>query len=307
MKRRRFLQYAGVSATALTLPIFSHAANVQKQLLDSDQFCLFTIDDVNSLAVKTNEGLVVVDSGSSANAKQLGQALEDFSAANNKLAVNTLFNTHYHADQCGGNELLGKAGAKIVAHKKTQLSLSTDYYIPHEQRYHRALPKAAQPTVTFYEQESFSLGGIAIDAGYFIAAHTMGDIYVRFKDANIICAGDVVSPLRDPKTDWYAGAWLGGRRDSLDLLLSLCDDNTKIIPAYGKVMSKQEVQQERDFIVAIYEEISLRVRDGQTAKDMLDGGIMAKFERELKDPYQFLYDANKGFWGHYNKIGPNIV
>ncbi len=38
--------------------------------------------------------------------------------------VRTLFNTHYHADQTGGNALFGKAGAEIHAHKITRQWLS---------------------------------------------------------------------------------------------------------------------------------------------------------------------------------------
>ena len=58
--------------------------------------------------------------------------------------VHTLFNTHYHADQTGGNVLFGTAGATIHAHAITREWLATDYYVPAEDRWVKALPAKAR-------------------------------------------------------------------------------------------------------------------------------------------------------------------
>ena len=63
--------------------------------------------------------------------------------------VQTLFNTHYHLDQTGNNEVFAAAGAKIIAHERTREWMSTDYWVPAEDRYEKARPKAARPTETF--------------------------------------------------------------------------------------------------------------------------------------------------------------
>ena len=39
-------------------------------------------------------------------------------------------------------------------------------------------------------------------------AHTRGDIYVFFRDSNVLAVGDVASPLRDPALDYFTGAWI---------------------------------------------------------------------------------------------------
>ncbi len=54
-------------------------------------------------------------------------------------------------------------------------------------------------------------GGERIDYGYLIEAHTSGDIYVFFRDSNVLAVGDVASPARDPELDYFTGAWIGGR------------------------------------------------------------------------------------------------
>ena len=142
-------------------------------------------------------------------------------------SVRTLFNTHYHADQTGGNALFAKAGAEIHAHTITRQWLAADYYVPAEDRWVKAPPKEAVPTVTFRGRGEMKAGAETIEFGYLLEAHTRGDAYVFFRDSNVLAAGDVVSPLRDPALDWYAGGWLGGRADAMDDLLELVNDQTR--------------------------------------------------------------------------------
>ena len=66
-----------------------------------------------------------------------------------------------------------------------------------------------------------------------------------------MCVGDVASPQRDPAFDWYAGGWLGARVDALDLLLARADENTRIVPAYGPVMTRAQLQAERDMMLKL--------------------------------------------------------
>src|SRR5204862_7550656 len=105
--------------------------------------------------------------------------------------VRTLFNTHYHLENTGANEPLTKAGARIVAHQSTKEWMSTPYWIPAEDRYEKPRPKAAQPTETFYASGSMKAGTEQIDYGYLIEAHTSGDIYVFFREANVMAVGDI--------------------------------------------------------------------------------------------------------------------
>src|SRR5690606_29501709 len=174
-------------------------------------------------------------------------------------AVHTLFSTHYHPDQSGGNPLFGAAGARIHAHRITQQWLSADYYIPEEDRWVPALPEAGRPTETFREKAELQLGDEHIEMGYLLEAHTRGDMYVYLRDSNILAVGDVASPERDPALDWYAGGWLGGRVDAMDDLLEVANTDTLIVPAYGPVMSYAELQAERDMMWHLWERMSTLV------------------------------------------------
>ena len=219
----------------------------------------------------------------------------------------TLFNTHHHTDQTGNNEMFSAAGAKIIAHKRTLEWMSSDHWVPAEDRYEKARPKAARPTETFLTTGSLKTGGEQIDYGYLTLAHTNGDIYVFFRNSNVLAVGDVASPLRDPALDYFTGAWIGGRVDAMDILLKLANEQTRIVPAYGPIMSKAEFKAERDMMEEVRDRLFKQVREGDGPKDMLEEGVLKGLARTWKDPYKFLYDAAKGCWAHHDKLGPNVV
>jgi len=258
----------------------------------------------NVVAFSTGDGLLLVDSGAPKNGDKLVAALKGV-AANSK--VNTVFNTHYHLDQTGNNELFAASGAKIIAHDVTRQWMATDYWVPAEERYEKARPKASLPTETFFNTGSMKAGGEQIDYGHLVSAHTNGDIYVYFKDSNVLVVSDVASPVNDPELDWPTGGWIGGRVDAMDLLLKLSNDQTKIVPGSGPVMTRAEFKAERDVMEVVRQRLFKQVMAGEGPQDMLDGGVMKGLARTWKDPYKFLYAACKGCWGNNNKLDQSVV
>lgn len=254
----------------------------------------------NVVALADAAGVLLVDSGSLVQAAGVQKSLAG-------ARVHTLFNTHYHADQTGGNALFAKAGAQIHAHTITRQWLAADYYVPAEDRWVKAPAKEAIPQVTFRGRGELKAGAESIEYGYLLEAHTRGDIYVHFRDSNVLVAGDVVSPLRDPVHDWYAGGWLGGRTDALDVLLKLANDQTRIVPAYGEVMTRAQLQAERDLMWKLYDRTTQLTAKGNSAQDMLNIGVLNDIGRQFQDPLRFLYDVAKGLQAHYTNFGGNVV
>ena len=265
---------------------------------------LVTSGRTNVLALTTPDGLVVVDSGAPDLSENLMASLRPL-ASNGR--VSTAFNTHWHPEHTGGNEALRQAGAELIAHENTRLWMATPTWLPAEDRYRPPRPKAAHPTKTFYASGSTQTGGERIDYGYLLEAHTSGDIYVFFRDANVLAVGDVASPARDPELDFLTGAWIGGRADALARLVELSNDTTRIVPGFGPVMTRAQLQAERDMMKTIYDRTVDRVREGDGADDMLDAGVLNGLPRTLNDPRRFLYDLQKGLWAHHNKLSPNVV
>ena len=253
----------------------------------------------NVLAFSAGDGLILVDSGAPKSGEAVMAALQS--------KVHTVFNTHYHLDQTGNNELFARAGAKIIAHERTREWMSNDYWVPEEDRYQKARPLAARPTETFQFTGSLQAGGEQIDYGHLVLAHTSGDIYVYFKNANVLAVGDVASPLRDPALDYFTGAWIGGRVDAMDAILKLANEQTRIVPAYGPVMTRAEFKTERDLMEEVRARLFKQVREGDGPKDMLEEGVLKGLARTWKDPEKFLYDVAKGLWAHHDKLDPNVV
>jgi glyoxylase-like metal-dependent hydrolase (beta-lactamase superfamily II) len=247
---------------------------------------------------------VLVDSGAPKSGDAVMAALNGLTP-NGK--VRTLFNTHYHLDQTANNEQFAAQGAKIISQVRTKDWMATDYWVPAEQRYEKARPKAALPTETFRERGSMKAGNEEIDYGYLLMAHTSGDLYVHFKAANVIAVGDVASPLRDPELDWFTGGWVGGRVDSMDLLLTIANDQTRFVPAYGAVLTKAQFKAERDMMEEVRQRIFDRVKAGEGPEDMLAGGALNGLPRKWKDPLKFLYAAAKGAWAYEDKLGGEVV
>src|SRR5688572_13371783 len=146
----------------------------------TDRIALVDGVESNVLAFSTTEGLVLVDSGPAAS----GDKIKGWLGANGKVRI--LFNTHQHTDQTGNNEMFSAAGAKIIAHKRTLEWMSADHWIHEEERYDKARPKAARPAETFLTTGSLKTDSEQIDYGYLPLAHTNGDIYVFFRNANVL-------------------------------------------------------------------------------------------------------------------------
>ena len=269
----------------------------------TDELSMLTGAGGNILVRSTDGGLVLVDSGAAEHRDALLATLRELSGDGR---VRALFNTHWHLDQVGSNEAFGGAGAAIVAHEKTRLRLATDYYLPAEDRFRKALPAEGHPTESFYTRGETALGE-RIEYGYLLEAHTDGDIYVFFRDSNVVAVGDAVSPVRDPELDWFGGGWIGGRVDSLALLLEISDDDTRFVPSYGPVIGRADVQAEHDLMVTLFERTTELLRMGRSAEDMLAEGVMDGLGRVFDDPLKFLYDAHKSLWGHHNTLSHDIV
>jgi cyclase len=298
------------TAAAVALPLWrassplaaQQPAAAYRRLTDS--LGVIDLGDSNVLCSSADpRGLVLVDSGARKSVNQLTAGIQ---TVRKDAEIQIAFNTHYHIEQTGNNDTLG-AGARIIAHEHTRQWMSTDYWVPADNRYEKARPKAAWPTDTFRVTGSLKAGTEQIDYGHLPLAHTDGDIYVFFRDANVLAVGDVASPLRDPSLDFFTGAWIGGRVDAMDEILRISNEQTRIVPAAGPAMTRAEFKAERDMMEEVRSRVWARVLKGDSPRDMVDGGVLDRLPRAWKDPYKFLYDAAQGMFAHHNKLDPAVI
>ena len=92
------------------------------------------------------DGALMIDGGLAANADALLAAVR---SATGTSRIHTLINTHWHPEQTGANEAVGRAGGVIFAHEKTKMILSsTVYSVIGSRAAWPALPQPARPTRT---------------------------------------------------------------------------------------------------------------------------------------------------------------
>jgi glyoxylase-like metal-dependent hydrolase (beta-lactamase superfamily II) len=304
MNRRYLMQSAFASAIGLSLPISRSLAAQSGVVQLTEKVSLITGVGGNVVVLNTADGLLLIDSGAVEHREALLSQLR--SVASN-VHVHTVFNTHWHLDNTGSNEVFATAGAKIIAHERTKQWIGTDHFNQQTLSFDKARTKAAIPTETFYTNGTLNAGGESIDYGYLLEAHTAGDIYVHLRNANVLAVGGVASPSVDPELDWFAGGWIGGRIDALTLLIKLCNDQTKVVPSTGPVISRVELQTELDVMQKIYDRMVELMRKGYSTNDMVQAKVADGLGRSWNDAPKFIYDAHKGMWAHHNTLSYDIV
>src|SRR4051812_14802093 len=110
MFTRRSVLVAGMGAAAgisLGGRALADGAKVSVSKLN-DHLLLISGLGGNLVAVRGDEGLLLVDSGAPGATAQLQAELAKFARG---AKVHTVFNTHWHAAQTGGNDVFGAGGA----------------------------------------------------------------------------------------------------------------------------------------------------------------------------------------------------
>lgn len=305
--RRQVLQSAlGLSVLAAIPPSVLAAGGSKVTVTPlGDQLALVSGVGGNVVALKGPEGLLLVDAGAPGATGRLQSALKGFAGG---AKVRTVINTHWHTAQTGGNDVFGKAGAKLIAHAKAAQRMAVDQYQPAEDRYLPARRKEAVPTDVFYlGSRTLEFGGETVEYGYLLEAHTDGDVYVHFRKANVLVVGDAVSPEADPILAWYEGGWLGGRVDAQKKLLAIANDQTRIVAATGGVATRAALKAEHDALDTAFTRMSESMRKGFTTEDMQKAKLLDGLPRTWADADRFIYDAHKGMWAHHNKLSHQVV
>jgi len=289
----------------LALPRTSLAQAGPAAIRLGERITLITGAGNNVLALAGNNESLLVDAGDAARAANLRDVLLKLAGK-----VRTVFNTHYHLESTGGNDAIAGAGAEIAAHRNTKLWMTQEIIRDWEGgRVYPPRAKAAWPTQTFRAPSGeMTFAGERIEYGLLTQAHTDGDLFVHFKNANVLAVGDAVQPGRLPTLDWFCGGWIGGMQNAQKALLDRADDQTKIVPAMGPVMTRADLQASHATIVKIREKLVGLLKKGQGAQNMIDAKAADEFKVEFKDmtpgdAATFLYCAYRGLWAHARELG----
>ena len=143
--------------------------------------------------------------------------------------VKYVVNTHYHGDHTGSNVYFSKS-ASILAHENVRARLVK-----------KPMEKGL-PVITYQQGIKMFLNDETVHVKHLAAGHTDGDSVVYFEKANVWHLGDLFFEARFPYIDLKAGGTFVGYRDNITSLLSMIDDNAKIIPGHGKLTDKKGLE-----------------------------------------------------------------
>lgn len=261
--------------------------------LADDLFVVTLPGEANVIAHTTRGGVLLVDGGSAAASDAL---MKTVTALPGGGPVHTLFNTHWHPEQTGSNEVLGKAGKAIIAHENTRLWLTTDVTWSWNGKSFKRLPKIAQPNKTFYATGKLESG---IEYGYIPdAAHTDGDLYVYFPQQNVLAVGDVVSGQGWPVVDWQTGGWIGGIVGGLQRLQTIANAETRIVPGRGPVLSLADIKKQTEMYSEIYNRLSQMLNKGRGPAEAVEAKPTKEFDAQMGNGDEFVRRSFESLWAY---------
>jgi glyoxylase-like metal-dependent hydrolase (beta-lactamase superfamily II) len=230
------------------------------------------------------DGLVVVDSGSSEMAASLLEAIKSISSR----PIRVVINTSADLDHVGGNAVIGGAGiglspdpfgagnnATVLAHENVLRRLSALGANGAESPF----PTKMLPNDTFTSRyRSMYVNDDAVQVIRQTGAHSDSDVMVLFRKADVIATGDVVDLRQLPVIDQAKGGSIQGELEALNRLVTelvvpnmplvLKSGRTLVVPGHGYVSDYGELVEYRDMVTVIKDTIQELVDKGQTLEQV---------------------------------------
>jgi len=156
----------------------------------------------------------------------------------------------------------------VLAHENTKTRMAE----PHDSAlfglHFPASPADALPQQTFSTSQKLQANGEIMMLQYFQPAHTDTDIYIHFQKANVIHMGDTFFNGFYPVIDTSTGGKVNGMIVAADMILSLADNNTKIVPGHGPLGNKADLTKSRDMLVVARDRVQKLKTAGKSAEEI---------------------------------------
>jgi cyclase len=274
-----------IAALAGAAVLFAGAANAQQPDfskveikttdLGNKTYMLEGVGGNITVAVGT-DGIIMVDTQFAPLHDKIKAAIEKISP----LPVKYVINTHYHGDHTGGNAAFHKDGATIVAQDNIRVRLAAGTT--------NGLTGAKAPPVEAgaLPTDTYQVGGMKVQVGgrtaelsHVINAHTDGDPWVYFPDANVLALGDTFT-RNYPNIDWANGGGIDGMILANERYLKVANDTTKIVPGHGPLANKANLQEFHDMLVTARDRVKKLYDEGKSEQDVLAADPLAELSKK---------------------------
>jgi glyoxylase-like metal-dependent hydrolase (beta-lactamase superfamily II) len=192
-----------------------------------------------------------------------------------KQPLKFVVNTHFHRDHVGGNEAFGRDGAVLVSEAQAAVRIAQP---PERADGSPGLRLAAigWPAVTYDDAGlTLRLGGQTAQLFHPAApAHTDGDTFVVFPEANVIATGDLINMLLYPQIDVGTGASIDGLIAAVDRIAALANKQTRLVPGHGPVTDKAGLLAYRAMLVTARQRIVEAKARGMTEQQVAQAHLL---------------------------------
>lgn len=221
-----------------------------------------------------DDGVFMVDT-------QMEHLVDLIDSAQKKLSnnreVNLVLNTHLHRDHVMGNAYFKSKGATIMAHPNVRKYLVSPRAIKALGREAPLVSKEYLPTVNITDETTITMNNQNIQLFHTPRAHTDGDLFVYFKDANVIHAGDLLFAGRFPFIDIDNGGTVAGFIAGVEKILAVADENTKIIAGHGPTSTISDLQASIKMLNETHEIINKLVQQKLSLAEITQMQPLAKY------------------------------
>jgi glyoxylase-like metal-dependent hydrolase (beta-lactamase superfamily II) len=208
------------------------------------------------------DGVVLIDDGIEPLTATTLAAIESLTVD----PVDFLINTHAHGDHTGANSALHGRGATIVAHENLRAQMIKD-----------GSSSAGLPELTFTDAVTFHLNGHTANVFHVANAHTDGDSVIHFPEANIIHAGDTMFNKLFPYIDMDSGGSVEGFIAAQQKMISIANDDTKIIPGHGELANKADLQAALDMLEDAQTRVKALIDAGKSQEEVVAANPLADY------------------------------
>jgi len=215
-----------------------------------------------------DDGVFVIDS-------QYADMAPGILSAINEIAGDTpryLVNTHWHGDHTGGNAIIGDTGATIIAHNGVRDRVTVDVtrdFFGQDVTTPAAAPEA-WPVITFNDEMTLYLNGQTVRLVHAPDAHTDGDTFVYFEEANVLHTGDLMFNGMFPFVYITSGGSFSGFVAASQAMADTINDDTRIIPGHGALASKSDIALTLDMLDGVMAAVQAEIDAGKDIDAVLE-------------------------------------
>jgi glyoxylase-like metal-dependent hydrolase (beta-lactamase superfamily II) len=262
-------------------------AEVRRETISPGLHVLFAAGG-NVVVSIGEQGVLMVDSQFPEMIPKLKAAIADLGGGN----VDFTINTHSHFDHVDGNPMLGREGSWMIAHINSRHLMLSERTIDFGDRLYRQGPYPLEglPVFTFDDRMQMFFNGQRIDILHFGAAHTSGDVVVIFRNDNVIHMGDLLT-AGYPFIDTSFGGQLDGMIAFCKSVLATIDEQTKVVPGHGPVMSYGDLVDHVAMLETVRDRIRALIDRGHSLEAVMEANPSEEFDAARGDPALFIRGA----------------